>query len=63
GHAGEEAPPSAAVTRAEQAQRDRRDAPQSQAAADAIEIDATDLSLDDVVGQIVSFAAAKEADG
>lgn len=63
GHASEEAPPSAAVTRAEQAQRDRRDAPQSQAAADAIEIDATDLSLDDVVGQIVSFAAAKEADG
>jgi cytidylate kinase len=62
GASSEEAPPSAAVTRAEQAQRDRRDAPQSQVAADAIEIDATDLSLADVVGRIIGFAAAKEAD-
>jgi cytidylate kinase len=63
GHASEEAAPSAAVTRAEQAQRDSRDAPQSQVAADAIEIDATDLSLDDVVARIIGFAAAKEAKG
>ena len=62
GHSGQERPPSAAVTRAEQAQRDRRDAPQSQVAADAIEIDATDLSLDDVVGRIIGVAHAKEAD-
>ena len=55
--------PSAAVTQAEQAQRDRRDAPQSQMAADAIEIDATDLGLDDVIGRIVGLAAAKQASG
>jgi cytidylate kinase len=54
-------PPSAAVTRAEQAQRDRRDASQSQMAADAIEIDATDLGLDEVVGRIVGLADAEQA--
>jgi len=53
--------PSAAVTMAEQAQRDRRDAPQSQQAADAIEIDATDLGLDDVIGRIVGLVTAKRA--
>jgi len=62
GAPGDETPPSAAVTKAEQAQRDRRDAPQSQVAADAIEIDATDLSLDDVVGRIIGLAAATRAD-
>ncbi len=56
-----EQPPSAALTRAEQAQRDRRDAPQSQMAADAVEIDATDLGLDDVIGHIVRLAAARQA--
>jgi cytidylate kinase len=59
----QEAAPSAAVTMAEQAQRDRRDAPQSQMAADAIEIDATDLGLDDVIGRIVGLVAAKRAGG
>jgi len=59
----DEVPPSAAVTRAEQAQRDSRDAPQSQVAADAIEIDATHLGLDDVIGRIIGLAAAKRADG
>jgi cytidylate kinase len=58
-----EAAPGAAVTMAEQAQRDRRDAPQSQMAADAIEIDATDLGLDDVIGRIVGLVAAKRAGG
>jgi CMP/dCMP kinase len=59
----DEVPPSAAVTRAEQAQRDSRDAPQSQVAADAIEIDATHLGLDDVIGRIIGLAAAERADG
>ncbi|MGN6791291.1 MAG: (d)CMP kinase [Streptosporangiaceae bacterium] len=59
----DDAPPSAALTLAEQAQRDRRDAPQSQMAADAIEIDATDLGLNDVIGRIVGLVAAKRADG
>jgi cytidylate kinase len=56
-----EQPPSAAVTLAEQAQRDHRDAPQSQVASDAVEIDATDLSLDQVIRRIVSLASAKRA--
>jgi cytidylate kinase len=59
----QQAAPSAAVTMAEQAQRDRRDAPQSQMAADAIEIDATHLGLDDVIGRIVGLVAAKRAGG
>lgn len=54
--------PSAAVTRAEQAQRDRRDAPQSQIAAGAVQIDATELGLDDVIERIVGLVAAKRAD-
>jgi CMP/dCMP kinase len=45
-------------TLAEQARRDQRDAPQTQKAADAVEIDATDLRLDDVIGHIVGLAAA-----
>lgn len=53
--------PSAAITMAEQAQRDRKDAPQSQMAADAIEIDATHLGLDDVVARIVGLVTAKRA--
>jgi cytidylate kinase len=47
---------SAAITRAEQASRDRKDAPQTYMAADAVEIDATDLSLDEVVARIVDLA-------
>jgi cytidylate kinase len=54
-------PPSAATTRRDQARRDRLDAPQSQPAPDAIEIDATELALDDVVARIVGLAAAKRA--
>jgi CMP/dCMP kinase len=53
--------PSAVVTRAEQAQRDRRDAPQSQMAADAVQIDATELGLDDVIETIVGLVTAKRA--
>jgi cytidylate kinase len=59
--AAEEPSPNADQTRAEQAQRDRRDAAQSQMAADAIEIDATELGLDDVIGRIVGLATAKRA--
>ena len=55
--------PSAVVTRAEQAQRDRRDAPQSQMAADAVQIDATELGLDDVIETIVGLVTAKRAGG
>jgi len=54
-----EQPPSADVTRAEQARRDRRDAPQTQMAADAVEIDATDIGLADVIARIVALATAK----
>jgi cytidylate kinase len=50
--------PTAAVTRAEQAQRDRRDAPQTQMAADAIAIDATDLGLDEVIYRILALVGA-----
>jgi cytidylate kinase len=57
----ERTPPSADLTRAEQAQRDRRDAAQSQMAADAIKIDATELGLDDVIGRIVGLARARRA--
>jgi CMP/dCMP kinase len=53
--------PGAEVTRAEQAQRDRRDAPQTQIAADAVQIDATSLDLDDVIGRIVGLARARQA--
>lgn len=56
-----DASPSADLTRREQAQRDRLDAPQMRVAADAIEIDATELGLDDVIGRIVSLAMAKRA--
>ena len=46
----------AAVTRDEQLRRDRADAPQTAMAADAIEIDSTALSLDEVVNLIVGLA-------
>ncbi len=55
-------PPSAAVTMAEQARRDQRDAPQSQMAGDAVEIDATDMGLADVIARIVSLVTARRAD-
>lgn len=59
--AAERSPPSAELTKAEQAQRDRRDAAQSEMAAGAIQIDATELGLDDVIGRIVGLARAKRA--
>jgi cytidylate kinase len=45
--------------RAEQARRDMRDAVQMAAAADAVEIDTSALSLDEVVGQVVGMARAR----
>jgi CMP/dCMP kinase len=50
-----------AVTRAEQAQRDSTDAPQMARAADAVEIDTTALSLDQVIGEIVLLANSRRA--
>jgi len=58
---GPHEPPAAALTLAEQAKRDRHDAPQSQMAADAIAIDATDLGLDEVIYRILTLAAANRA--
>ena len=46
----------AAVTRDEQSRRDRADAPQTAMAADAVEIDSTSLSLDEVVSVIARLA-------
>jgi CMP/dCMP kinase len=45
-----------ALTRAEQAQRDRSDAPQMARASDAVEIDTTALGLDEVIREIVALA-------
>ena len=50
-----------AVTRAEQARRDRSDAPQMARAADAVEIDTTALGLDEVIGEIVGLADSRKA--
>jgi cytidylate kinase len=46
------------LTRAEQARRDRSDAPQMAMAADAVEIDTTALGLDEVIREIVALAQA-----
>jgi len=46
----------ASVTRQEQLRRDRADAPQTVMAADAVEIDSTSLSLDEVIGLITGLA-------
>ncbi|MGI9007983.1 MAG: (d)CMP kinase [Streptosporangiaceae bacterium] len=56
---GQPDPPDADQTRAEQAVRDRRDAPQSGMAADAARIDATDLGLDEVIAHIVGLVGAE----
>jgi CMP/dCMP kinase len=45
-----------AVTRSEQHHRDRADAPQTVMAADAVEIDSTSLSADEVIRVIVGLA-------
>jgi cytidylate kinase len=50
-----------AVTRAEQARRDRSDARQMAMAPDAVEIDTTGLDLDEVIGEIVSLADSRKA--
>jgi len=50
-----------AVTRADQARRDRSDAPQMARAADAVEIDTTALDLDHVVSEIVALADSRKA--
>jgi cytidylate kinase len=46
----------AGETEAAQARRDRLDAAQSEKAADALLLDATDLSLDEVIGEIARLA-------
>ena len=51
----------ASVTRREQRDRDRADAPQSVMAAGAVEIDSTVLSLDEVIGLIVGLACERGA--
>jgi CMP/dCMP kinase len=50
-----------AVTQAEQARRDRSDAPQMARAADAVEIDTTALDPDDVISEIVTLADRRKA--
>lgn len=60
--AGRDDPPLADRTRQEQARRDRRDAPQSQSAADAIEIDGTEIGLDEVIARIVGLVSSRRAD-
>src|SRR5262245_65369199 len=49
----------AAVTRDEQKRRDTADAPQSVMASDAIKVDSTVLSLDQVIGLIVRVAGER----
>jgi cytidylate kinase len=51
-----------ARTRQEQARRDRRDAPQMTRAPDAVEINATSLDLDEVIGEIVGLARERQAE-
>ena len=50
-----------AVTKAEQARRDRSDAPQMAKAADAVEIDTTALGLHQVIREIVALADSRRA--
>jgi CMP/dCMP kinase len=49
------------LTRAEQARRDRSDAPQMAMAEDAVEIDTTALGLDEVIREIVALAQAAQS--
>jgi len=46
----------AAETEAAQARRDRLDAAQSEKADDALLVDATDMTLDEVIGKIAGLA-------
>jgi cytidylate kinase len=50
-----------AAVRDEQARRDDRDAPQMAVAADAVEIDTSGLTLDEVVGRVVELARSRQA--
>ena len=52
----------AGETEAAQARRDRLDAAQSEKAADALLLDATDLTLDEVIGEIVRLARERGLD-
>jgi cytidylate kinase len=47
------------LTRREQAKRDRLDAPQTKQAADAVEIDATELGQADVIAKIVDMVRSR----
>lgn len=58
--AGRDDSQSADRTKQDQARRDRRDALQSQPAADAIEIDGTNISLDEVIARIVGLVRSKQ---
>ena len=49
------------LTLAEQARRDRLDAPQTERAADAVPIDSTTLDVAEVVGVIVALAHSRRA--
>jgi CMP/dCMP kinase len=49
------------TTRREQTQRDQRDAAQSVMADDAVEVDTSQLGLDEVVGLVVDMARARQA--
>src|SRR5215471_11909781 len=49
-----------AVTRAEQRRRDTADAPQTLMAGDAIEVDSTVLSLDEMIALIVHITSERE---
>lgn len=49
------------TTEADQARRDRLDAAQSAKAEDAVIIDGTDLTLDEVIGEIASLARERSA--
>lgn len=57
----QDGPPGADLTRSEQALRDSRDAPQSAMAVDAVQIDATDLGLDEVIARILGLVGAELA--
>lgn len=51
----------AVAVQREQARRDQRDAAQMTVAADAVEIDTSGLTLDEVVGKVVCLARSRQA--
>jgi CMP/dCMP kinase len=58
---GDDPAATVAAVQREQARRDERDAAQLAAAADAVKIDTSGLSLDDVVDRVVAMARARQA--